>query len=85
MSKQLENLTDINSELNMELADKNRMLESILNNLAGGVGVFDIGNKKITVEYISESFYKMFDLKKVSLVQKEMNISIWHLKKIGKN
>lgn len=85
LSKQLENLTDINSELNMELADKNRMLESILNNLAGGVGVFDIGNKKITVEYISESFYKMFDLKKVSLVQKEMNILIWHLKKIGKN
>ena len=67
LSKQLENLTDINSELNMELADKNRMLESILNNLAGGVGVFDIGNKKITVEYISESFYKMFDLKKGQL------------------
>ena len=58
MSKQLENLTDINSELNMELADKNRMLESILNNLAGGVGVFDIGNKKITVNISVRAFIR---------------------------
>ena len=64
MREQLKNLEGINSELNHELADKNRMQESILNNVGGGVGVFDIRNKQILVQYISESFYKMFHLKK---------------------
>jgi len=57
MREQLKNLEGINSELNHELADKNRMQESILNNVGGGVGVFDIRNKQILVQYISESFF----------------------------
>ncbi len=64
LSNELENLAGINNELNHELISRSKMLESILDNLAGGIAMFEIYNNDITLTYISESFFKVFNYEK---------------------
>lgn len=64
LSNEMENLAGINSELNNELISRSKLLESVLNNLAGGIAVFDIEKNDITLTYISDSFYKVFNYTK---------------------
>lgn len=51
-----------NEELSEEISDHARMLEKTLDNLAGGVGIFELHGNKPAVRYMSKSFYKLFNV-----------------------
>jgi len=51
-----------NEELSEEISDHARMLEKALDNLAGGVGIFELHGNKPAVRYMSKSFYKLFNV-----------------------
>lgn len=54
-TNQLEQLTE-------ELQEKSEFLEGILNNLVGGVGMFEMHGNELVPTYLSESFYTMLEL-----------------------
>lgn len=60
LQEYVETLAGQNTELNHELSDKNSLITSLIDNFAGGVGVFEVGKDKLTAKYLSQSFYKMF-------------------------
>jgi hypothetical protein len=60
LQEYVEMLAGQNTELNHELSDKNSLITSLIDNFAGGVGVFEVGKDKLTAKYLSHSFYKMF-------------------------
>jgi diguanylate cyclase (GGDEF)-like protein/PAS domain S-box-containing protein len=64
LKRQVEALAGLNVELSNEISDNYKMLQLILNNLAGGVAVFDVHNKDINAQFVSDSFFDMFDIKK---------------------
>lgn len=64
LQAQVEALSGLNADLNKTLAERNRTLESVLNNLAGGVCVLEINNRHTDIKYISDSFFKMFHITK---------------------
>lgn len=62
LQEYVEMLAGQNTELNHELSDKNSLITSLIDNFAGGVGVFEVGKDKLTAKYLSQSFYKMFGI-----------------------
>lgn len=53
-----------NKELSDEISDRGTLLEKTLDNLAGGVGVFELRGNKVGIKYMSGSFYRMFNVTK---------------------
>lgn len=60
LQARLEDALDRNEELSAEISDRSRLLEKTLDNLAGGVGIFELHRNKPAVRYMSKSFYKLF-------------------------
>lgn len=49
-------------ESQRKLQEKTDLLEGILNNLVGGVGMFEVHGAELVPTYLSDSFYTMLDL-----------------------
>lgn len=49
-------------ESERQLQEKTELLEGILNNLVGGVGMFEVHGAELVPTYLSDSFYEMLDL-----------------------
>ncbi len=60
---QLDALTGANTKLQKDLSESDRLMENVLDNLAGGVGVFDVREGHIDMTYLSKSFTKMFGVR----------------------
>lgn len=64
LQNQVTELSGINADLAKENIDKNKILESVLNNLADGVCVCEVDRGIASVRYMSDSFYEQFGVTK---------------------
>lgn len=55
-------ITDVTSNemLKEELFYKNLLLERVMENAAGGIAIFEFQNEKMSLQFVSRSFYEMF-------------------------
>lgn len=62
-------------ESQRKLEKKTELLEGILNNLVGGVGMFEVHGTELVPTYLSESFYQMLDLNAKQFVDYQTNFT----------
>lgn len=57
-------ITDVtnNQALKDELSYKNQLLEQVMNNVAGGIAVYEVKAERVRLQFLSKSFYEMMDL-----------------------
>lgn len=62
-------------ESERKLQEKTDLLEGILNNLVGGVGVFEVHGVELVPTYLSDSFYQMLDLNAEQFLDYQTNFT----------
>lgn len=62
-------------ESEQKLQEKTELLEGILNNLVGGVGMFEVHGTELVPTYLSDSFYRMLDLDAKQFADYQMNFT----------
>lgn len=64
LQTQVKELTGLNADLNKEILEKNKILQSLLNNLADGVCLCEVDRGVASVQYLSDSVYNRFGVTK---------------------
>ena len=58
-----------------KLKEKTELLQGILNNLVGGVGMFEVHGAELVPTYLSDGFYEMLDLSAKQFVSYQTNFT----------
>lgn len=69
LKAELENIEAKFNSANLQLNEKNILLENIFNNFAGGIGVFKVIDDKAQTKYLSRSFFNMTNGKESTVLK----------------